>query len=853
MQLHDTDQTVSVSGGTAIQMTMDANSAIGFSLSIDKLYVHKIESVIREICSNARDSHVEAGKADVPFEIYLPSEISPYLVIKDQGTGLNEADAIKYLSQLYSSSKQNTNKAVGAYGIGAKSPFAISDSYNIECIKDGVKCSFQFFRSGRSLPQLMLLDKSTTDEPNGVAFRIHVRDLQRKKYEDALKTQMFMFEPKPNIDGSAWPYDKPEMTLERGNVRAYRAEDQREFFGAFALEMGGVTYPFKPDSVNPECEQLFKAIQQTLGYNEIVVISVPIGSVEVPGDRERVEYSDFTIENLVKELHSVGDAFTKDKTEEYLKNFSEVKNFLEATILAADFSGEMKYMLPFVRNTDGMENYKEWTMYEKPIINEKGEVVNVTMRFAPCNTERSDFHWTFSAPFFEDTHVVQTTDEKGQKVDKVVKNYNPKYSFSKASVAYNSTKVVLDQYEHIKIWSTGQASRFDNMTVILVDTNSKPVAKTIELWLAEPTTTVSNRNIYVVRCADKSYDFSEFEYILSESLPVNVNIVRLSELKYTKAATDKVSNAAGFRRMPAVLDLFVPETRKTRFDTKPSQIKMSELQEHFKAYDEDNLDESQFFAYGYFDVDTSSIYSDPEHKQKVDMKALSIMTTARYFGKSILLMSKTAAKKYGEIISETGIPNISELSDADKWFKTLSSECKSIWMFILRYQSVTMNSTARENLNYLDDYFYKVAEEIFDVYNPKEYRYNCELRFQNFVNAIHGISYNSTNIRKKFFKDDTEDLQHFKDAISVLFYAKHYPKSQIGRKINNIFRNIQGGYVEERAKSLVEKTKKNNSVPESFTEFLVYTALNTLSESDALKAAIRFEKQRTIFDFSFQN
>ena len=174
-------------------------------------------------------------------------------------------------------------------------------------------------------------------------------------------------------------------------------------------------------------------------------------------------------------------------------------------------------------------------------------------------------------------------------------------------------------------------------------------------------------------------------------------------------------------------------------------------------------------------------------------------------------------------------------------------------MFILRYQSVTMNSTARENLNYLDDYFYKVAEEIFDVYNPKEYRYNCELRFQNFINAIHGISYNSTNIRRKFFKENTDDLQHFKDAISVLYYAKHYPKSQIGRKINNIFRNIQGGYVEERAKSLVEKTKKNNSAPETFTEFLVYTALNTLSESDALKAAIRFEKQRTIFDFSFQN
>jgi len=853
MQLHDTDQTVSVSGGTAIQMTMDANSAIGFSLSIDKLYVHKIESVIREICSNARDSHVEAGKADVPFEIYLPSEISPYLVIKDQGTGLNEADAIKYLSQLYSSSKQNTNKAVGAYGIGAKSPFAISDSYNIECIKDGVKCSFQFFRSGRSLPQLMLLDKSPTDEPNGVAFRIHVRDLQRKKYEDALKTQMFMFEPKPNIDGAAWPYDKPEMTLQRGNIRAYAAHDQRDFFGPFALEMGGVTYPFKPDSVNPECEQLFEAIRQTLGRNEIVVISVPIGSVEVPGDRERVEYSDFTIKNLIKELQGVGDAFTKDKTDKYLKDFSEVKNFLEATSLASIYASDMRYMLPFVRQSIESASGKEWSMYEAPIMNEKGDIVDVKMTFAPKNTDRNDFQWAFSAPYFDDSYTTTIVDDKGGKIEKVVKLFNPKYTFSKANVAYNSTKVVLDQYEPIKTWSPTRANMFNCTTVILVDTHNKPVSKTIELWLAEPNNNLVHRNMYVVRTADKSYNFSEFEHILTNSLPVDVNIVRLSELKYTKAATDKVNNAAGFRRMPSVTDLFVPQLKKTRFDTKPSQIKMTELQEHFKAYDEDDLESSEFYAYGYFDVETNTIYADAEHKIVVDMKAFSIINTAKYHGKSILLMSKTTAKKYDSIISDTGIPCISELMDADKWFKGLSKECHSIFWFILRYHSVTVNNVARENLPFQDNYFYKVAQEIFDVYDPREYRYGCDLKFSNFVSAIHGISYNSTNIRKTFFKDGTEDLQHFKDAISVLFYAKLYPKSYIGRKINNIFKNIQLGYVEKRAENIVETVKEEMKRPDSFKGFLINSALKNLPEPEIMKAAVQFEKQRTVFSFSFEN
>lgn len=57
MKLHDINTTpVEVKGGQAINLQMDTTSAIGFSLSIDKLYTHKIESVIREICSNARDS-----------------------------------------------------------------------------------------------------------------------------------------------------------------------------------------------------------------------------------------------------------------------------------------------------------------------------------------------------------------------------------------------------------------------------------------------------------------------------------------------------------------------------------------------------------------------------------------------------------------------------------------------------------------------------------------------------------------------------------------------------------------------------------------------------------------------------
>lgn len=848
MQLHDTDNSVKVTGGEAIQMTMDASSAVGFSLSIDKLYTYKIESVIREICSNARDSHVEAGIPNKPFDIFLPSDLSPYLVIKDYGTGLSKENAIKYLSQLYSSSKQNTNQAVGAYGIGSKSPFAISDSYNIETVKDGIKCSFQFFRSGRSLPQLMLLDESETDEPNGVTFRIHVRDLQRSKYEDALHTQMFMFNPKPNIDGTPWPYDPYDIIQTHGNINVYKAPKQKDFFGAYALEMGGVTYPFVPESVDPDCKSLFDGISRTINSGDIIVVSTPIGSVEVPGDRERIEYSDFTIQNLKKHLVNVAELFTSENCKEYIDNFSEAKNLLELESERHSFRNKVTYLTSFIKDVAALEISRIFKPYNFPIVNSDGNIVDVTLEIKANQIQKEDLGWSFPAPHYTSTETEFVFDANKNKVE-VKKNVHlPKYSYANANRIYGGTAYSVDKYEELKTIRSSFASKiaYSSCAIVLVDTSSRPVAKTIENWQQEETSPKHN-HIIIIKTCDRSFDVKAIEELYETVFnDCGAQVYKLSELKYTAKAVEKVTNATGFRKLVADYVMFTTHRQGSRYSRRPVQIKLSELNAYLES---ERSEQDEFFAYAFIDVNDNSIYLDEEHTIPLDEYKFHLLACGWGFsGKECLLMSKTTAKKYMPSIQQSGLPPLSEYIDETKF---LNSRPKNYKTLLFNFVHLTAFSQNREFSNHAEPYLVELYQYIFGKNDPRQYSYQT---IDGYIIAdvlYSSTAYSSSKLRHMIKNREDEIL--WQSVYATAIYATKYRNSYISRMVNHINRNITSKYVTIEAAKTIEKLEKNNKSPDCLGSFLIKTALETVPKERAIEVAKKFLKRdydQDVFNFS---
>ena len=113
MKLHAGTHNVEKSGNfEESKFSIEASSKAFFILS-DGLYSNKILAVVRELSTNAYDSHVEANKADVPFDVHLPTPLKPVFFIRDYGTSMNHDNCMQLYTTYFRSTRNNSNDAVG--------------------------------------------------------------------------------------------------------------------------------------------------------------------------------------------------------------------------------------------------------------------------------------------------------------------------------------------------------------------------------------------------------------------------------------------------------------------------------------------------------------------------------------------------------------------------------------------------------------------------------------------------------------------------------------------------------------------------------------------------------------------
>lgn len=780
MKLHDINTTpVEVKGGQAINLQMDTTSAIGFSLSIDKLYTHKIESVIREICSNARDSMISAGRGEIPFEVFLPSVLSPYLVIKDTGLGLSKEDAITYLSTLYKSTKTNENQSVGSYGIGSKSPFAISDSYNIETIKDGRKCAFQFFRSGRSLPQLMMLNEEDTDEPNGVTFRIHVRDVDQEEYRDALQTQLFMFNPKPLVDGLPWNLDAPKIIRQTPQYTLYRSEVHRDFFGRYAVEMGGVTYPFKPNEVDNEFDSMVSAVSRDMSIFDIMVFHMPIGEVEVPGDRERIEYSDWTKENLKIRLDGCFKDYFKSVREGIEQAMSQfTTNPLEVLENVKGMYSNNHSMIRYMIEKGELSNGKCTdiiNVFSQQLMNDKGELSDHEgIAFSLGQASSNDFKLKLPLRYAKKSVKRRVKDPAGVETVEVVETIVQKYSVSHGSYDHNDN-LIASRYQDTAFFIQGEYSnKYRPTKVILIDQRDKPYLKLVNTNLNME----DRNNIVFIRCNGDDIDFTAFEEAFN-FFKCEAELIRLSSLKMPSMKT------VGGKTIPVRFS--ASGIRKVEITTSNwfGQQKARNPVEKLKSEEFDNF-KPEFYAF--FDSNNDRLYFDAEMTRPLpEVKIDWLRRVAMFQGSNIVFLSKTTAKTLLSHYQDMGAAPLSDLFDIGKCYQNLSREEKNILFNFVRFDVQTDNDFSKVYDATLD-YNMRV---LFDLrkYHEEQNRYYSDYYVNH--DAILTFLRNSRVRKIREYKEMLPSPEFMKQMRSVLHVLLNRDRSEyVTRAIDNMTRNI---------------------------------------------------------------
>lgn len=176
-----------------------------FSTLVQGIYSNKLLSVVREIGTNAKDSHVLAGNTN-NYDIILSADVLGLvnkITIKDYGVGLSYEEVEQFLCTLNSSSKRDDNSQTGFFGIGSKSPFAVSEAFSYRCVKNGKATSALFFQpSDQTIPQTLVEDLGDTTDANGVECEINLKPEFYCSYKDILhyvNNSLMFFGVKPKV------------------------------------------------------------------------------------------------------------------------------------------------------------------------------------------------------------------------------------------------------------------------------------------------------------------------------------------------------------------------------------------------------------------------------------------------------------------------------------------------------------------------------------------------------------------------------------------------------------------------------------------------------------------------------
>jgi hypothetical protein len=297
MKLHSGTHTVEKSGNFEESKFSIEASAKAFFILSDGLYSNKILAVVRELSTNAYDSHVEAGKVSVPFDVHLPTQLDPTFSIRDYGTSMDHDNCMQLYTTYFRSTRNNSNEAVGCLGLGSKAPFAYADSFTVEAYLNGQKRLYTGYKNEDGSPTFSLLDEMETSEPNGIKVSINVASHDVGRFVGEAKKVYEFFKVRPNFIGEKIQYTSPAKVLE-GDSWYFDDNANNNL-----IIMGQIAYPLDHYQImNADADN---AESKFVQYSDGLRIFVNIGDVDITPSRESLSYSNETKVNIRSKVKSI--------------------------------------------------------------------------------------------------------------------------------------------------------------------------------------------------------------------------------------------------------------------------------------------------------------------------------------------------------------------------------------------------------------------------------------------------------------------------------------------------------------------------------------------------------------------
>lgn len=275
-----------ISGNIVTSNFTIKSSPAAFKILASGLYSNKIQSIIRELSCNARDSHTAAG-VDRRWNLHLPTNYEPYFSVRDYGVGLSHDEVVSVYTTFFESTKTDSDDYVGCLGLGSKSPFSYTDNFTITAIKDGKINLYTAFIDNTGCPAVAHLSSDTTEQSNGVEVRFAVNTKDFATFASEAQQVMQWFDIRPDSNVTFYASATNVVNL----IDDINVETHNTRIGSPVAIMGGVCYPI--DINHPGLHQY-----QYLLKTHLFVLRFDIGDLEVQPSREGLSYIPMTLDAI---------------------------------------------------------------------------------------------------------------------------------------------------------------------------------------------------------------------------------------------------------------------------------------------------------------------------------------------------------------------------------------------------------------------------------------------------------------------------------------------------------------------------------------------------------------------------
>ena len=283
MKMYSAGSSVEKSAGLVSKSYSIEGSAKAFMVLSNDMYSHKEFAVIRELSTNAYDAHVDAGCADKPFEVHLPTAIEPYFYVRDFGISMTDDMCMILYTTFFKSTKTESNDLLGCLGLGSKSPLAYSNSFTVEAYLNGEKRIYSGFKDTTGDYQFVKMETSSTDEPNGIKVSVPVRSGDISKFHTIAGEFYKYWKVKPIVNANI-NMNMPEPIIS-DNDGKWAFHDMADNY----VVMGQV--PYNVD--NCELSRMFEDDSVSIFCYNLrgLIMYVNIGDVDFTPSRESLSFN----------------------------------------------------------------------------------------------------------------------------------------------------------------------------------------------------------------------------------------------------------------------------------------------------------------------------------------------------------------------------------------------------------------------------------------------------------------------------------------------------------------------------------------------------------------------------------